>query len=417
MRRVVTLTVVCVVLYFVSANATVINIPDDYPTIQQGIDASFDGDTVLVQPGTYFENIDFNGHNITVCSKYLLTGDTSYISATIIDGDSLDTVVRFANGEDSTTALTGFTIQNGFSLEHGGGIFCFNCRPQISYNLIKNNHSTMHGGGIYVEVGRLFQMIKANRIKYNSSGGNGGGIHLYNCDTIVDSNTVSFNTAGDKGGGIYVIEGAPIINNNLISRNLAYTAGGGLEIASVIHTVLLNSNTINGNHTNNHGDGCQIRFNSCNTNITNSIIWNDTDSNCVDIDIYGFNNIVVNYSDVIGGWSGEGEHNIDTSPFFIDPENEGYNLSADSPCIDAGDPDFPIDPDGTISDIGAYYYEQELFLIYDESDFELDIILQESVSRAFSIQSRTNAYALPLCDSGWVSFEPDSLVFEMGDTV
>ena len=58
-------------------SATVINIPADYATIQAGIDASSDGDTVLVQPGTYVENINFNGHNVVLGSLFLTTGDTS----------------------------------------------------------------------------------------------------------------------------------------------------------------------------------------------------------------------------------------------------------------------------------------------------------------------------------------------------
>ena len=77
----------------------IINIPADYQTIQQGIDAAIDGDTVLVDTGTYFENINYNGKNITVASYYLTTLDTSYISQTIIDGDSAGSVVRFENDE------------------------------------------------------------------------------------------------------------------------------------------------------------------------------------------------------------------------------------------------------------------------------------------------------------------------------
>jgi hypothetical protein len=87
--------------FYLPVGSTIINIPADYSTIQQGINASIDGDTVLVQPGTYVENINFNGQNIVLGSLFLTTGDTSYISQTVIDGDSAGTVLTLTSGENS----------------------------------------------------------------------------------------------------------------------------------------------------------------------------------------------------------------------------------------------------------------------------------------------------------------------------
>ena len=56
--------------------ADIINVPADIDSIQGGINLANPGDTVLVQPGTYVENINFNGKNIVVGSLTLLTGDT-----------------------------------------------------------------------------------------------------------------------------------------------------------------------------------------------------------------------------------------------------------------------------------------------------------------------------------------------------
>jgi len=84
MRNASILTIVFVAVACISASATIINIPDDYPTIQEGIDASTDGDTVLVQPDTYVENINFNGHNITVGSLFLTTGDSLFSISSLL---------------------------------------------------------------------------------------------------------------------------------------------------------------------------------------------------------------------------------------------------------------------------------------------------------------------------------------------
>ena len=105
----VKLIIVFVLILTVGASATVINVPYDAPTILDGIIATTDGDTVLVQPNIYYENINFSEHNIVVASLYLTTGDTSYISQTVIDGDSLGSVVIFNRGEDNTAMLIGFT--------------------------------------------------------------------------------------------------------------------------------------------------------------------------------------------------------------------------------------------------------------------------------------------------------------------
>ena len=61
-------------------------VPSAYSTIQAAVNASVDGDTVLVSPGLYNETVSLNGKSIVLASLYLTTGDTSYISSTIIDG-------------------------------------------------------------------------------------------------------------------------------------------------------------------------------------------------------------------------------------------------------------------------------------------------------------------------------------------
>ncbi len=308
------------------ASATIINIPGDYPTIQQGIDASVDGDTVLVQPGTYAENINFNGHSIVLGSLFLTTGDTSYISSTVIDRGSPGSVVKIENGEDESTQLVGFKITNG-TANDGGGIYCHSSSGTIRNNIIKENGiggGFGYGGGIYSRNSRL--LIKDNYISSNYANadeGTGGSAIFcrYDTGTVIINNTIVENTItsiwGSDGGAILIYSSDSItVMNNTISMNF----GGGLKIGS------------------------------SNVEVLNNIIRENT---FYEIDISG-GDVNVTYCDVRGGWPGEG--NIGLDPLFVDFENGNYQVCAQSPCIDAGDPDI-LDPDGTRSDIGVFYYD------------------------------------------------------------
>jgi nitrous oxidase accessory protein NosD len=101
-----TLFIVAVLSLPVLAYSATIYVPDDYPAIQQAIDSSANGDTVIVKPGTYVENIDFKGKAITLQSE-------KGADVTTIDGNKTGSVVTCKSGEGPDTVLDGFTITNG----------------------------------------------------------------------------------------------------------------------------------------------------------------------------------------------------------------------------------------------------------------------------------------------------------------
>src|ERR1700737_809351 len=103
--RVLCMIFTCLVTIGSAAAATVIHVPADQPTIQAGINAAVNGDTVLVSPGTYKENINFDGKAITVTSS-------GGAKVTIVDGGGVTSVVRFSSNETHSSVLSGFTIQN-----------------------------------------------------------------------------------------------------------------------------------------------------------------------------------------------------------------------------------------------------------------------------------------------------------------
>ena len=121
----------------------VVEVPGEITTIQGAINVAVSGDSIKVGPGTYTENINFNGKNVVIIGADRET--------TIIDGNSSGNVVKFASGESSAAVLSGFTITNG-SAQDGGGIQCKNnSNPTLNNLIVQNNTASDEGGGIYLD--------------------------------------------------------------------------------------------------------------------------------------------------------------------------------------------------------------------------------------------------------------------------
>ena len=179
-----------------------INGTGDYTQIQDAIDDEdvIDSDIILVYPGVYQENINYNGKNITVASLILTTQDSSYIDSTIIDGNDGGSVVKFENEEDYRAILCGFTITNG-SAEKGGGIKCSYTSPTLD-NLIITGNMADYGAGVYIydySNPSLFNItINGNIANYN-----GGSIYsMDHCSISLSNVTINGNSA-NNGAGIY----------------------------------------------------------------------------------------------------------------------------------------------------------------------------------------------------------------------
>ena len=233
-----------------------------YPTIQSGIDAANTGDTVLVAPGTYNENIDFKGKAITVTSS-------GGASQTIIDGGQKAPAVVFITSETRASVLSGFTIQNGGILDStvfiNGGIYLYHSSPTILLNtLTQNNCWTIYslysapliqGNGIYAT-----QDPKGN-CSFNGGAGiridgnlNGSSVTDGSTSAIIFDNLIANNVesglddgGGNGGAGIAVLGGSPIVLYNVI-RNNASPGGSGGAINVVLGTnIAIVQNLIYGN--------------------------------------------------------------------------------------------------------------------------------------------------------------------------
>jgi hypothetical protein len=229
---------VLVLLLAACANAgNVIHVPADQPSIQAGIDASANGDTVLVAAGVYYEIINFHGKAIIVTSE-------QGAGLTVIDGQALDSVATFVSGEGLDSVLAGFTLQNGRSgfdtpgFGSGGGIRIGSASPSIQNNLITSNRACAGAG---ISVTGVSSSIR-------------GGSPLIQGNTI--SNNAQFACGGGTGGGGIglVFSGAVQILNNIVENNLTGAEGGGISLfSSGSHFV----EVLRGNHC--REDPCPVR--------------------------------------------------------------------------------------------------------------------------------------------------------------
>ncbi|MCK4359508.1 MAG: DUF1565 domain-containing protein, partial [Candidatus Cloacimonetes bacterium] len=263
---------------------------------------------------------------------------------------------------DSTNPHTIYLADGTYSPSQTGEFFPINCKSYVSL-MGENELSTiLNCEGLrrvlYLKNDNYFEIedisIKNGYSRY------GGGIYFKNSSPCLKSVNISGNNARYKGGGIYCDYSSPSLTNVNICGNSsasAYCSGGGIYCYNLSSPILTNV-TISEN-TASSGGG--IYCYESNPILVNCILWNDTPQ-----EIYIESAAVTaTYSDIQDGWPGEG--NIDADPLFVDPQNGDFHLtwanfpipdSTMSPCIDAGDPTSPLDPDSTRADMGTFYFDQ-----------------------------------------------------------
>lgn len=328
-----------------------------FGSIQNGIFHAADGDTVLVHPGEYYENINFLGKNIVVTSVVSDLNDDSPIYQTIINGTNNGTTVTFENGEDSTAVLCGFTVTGGSGTYFNEGIF---------------NHQTNGGGILCLNSSPVLNKLN---IKENILNGfsqfNGAGIYSDNSTFTLQNSRISnniLNSAHSNGAALYCRNSAPVITNVIMNNNVQFEGNPNSTIIYLSNTDLLVNNTTIYNNILYSGAGLARAENNSHLSINNSILWNNYPNNIVGStnDNSDDSELTVSYSNLQSGldsisdanlivnWLGE---NIEANPLLVDPESDDFNLHFGSPCIDAGDPSSSLDPDNSLADMGALYYD------------------------------------------------------------
>lgn len=381
--------------------ADTLNVPSEYATIQQAVDAAGNCACVVVADGVYSgpgnKDIQWNGD-----AKHLWIRSANGASGCVIDVGGNGRGFDLTHGQNRQDIIQGFTIQNGWAIlppdqpgpdydtRGGGAIRCDGTSPQILHNVFFNNVAgntegivdvsfLADGGAIYVG-NDANPVIHGNIIEGNYASHTGGGIGVHNAGGSIENNFIinNMNRGCYGGGGISLAgantdNGAPLteIVNNLIAGNSSefyahlpdHCSGGyGGGIISANSNPNIINNTIVGNTTALRdpdscpnpdmkplGEGGGIRIRGLPTPIiANNIIRDNISSAGFEsLDFQDIDAVLdVSYCNIEGGVGDidvtRPETIIDADPHFIDPTSWNYDLLPTSPCIDSGTPDWPV---------------------------------------------------------------------------
>lgn len=254
---------------------TTIHVPADVATIQGAIQSASNGDTILVAPGTYRENIDFLGKAITV--------EGASAATTILQGgSSAGAVVKFVSGEGRDSVLSNFTIQGGVpaAVPDAGGILIYRASPTIENNIIRDNtgcgiggfdSSPLIAGNLITGTAGLQEHEPiavcrdpagdnsipntANPAQATPANGSGillAGLPIDGQQAQIIGNTIENNSSYFCPGGIWLADaGAPLIENNIIAKNYSYTEsalGASGNVAPIMIQNLVYDNVSDSTH-------------------------------------------------------------------------------------------------------------------------------------------------------------------------
>ena len=220
MLRSFIITLVAIIIFAIPTMATVIHVPSDYLTIQAGINASINGDTVLVAPGTYSESIRFGGKKIVLKSE-------SGASTTIIQPPQHRTIIiSLTNGEDTTTIIQGFTIRGAVDTY---AINVANAGVTLVENIVRDNTSPYSGltHGSALRASNSTINIRSNSFIADTV------THLPGSGTLTFESTVASITGNifrDNYNNLWAssissFESSMIVDSNYFYNNFGYGAG------------------------------------------------------------------------------------------------------------------------------------------------------------------------------------------------
>ncbi|NPA94105.1 MAG: DUF1565 domain-containing protein [Thermodesulfobacteria bacterium] len=325
------------------ADARQLKVPASYPTIQDAIRDSWQGDTIVVAPGRYSVAFDSliipKEWNITIKSE-------AGAQETVISGRGNSPIIVV--GEGSGAVIEGFTLVREGDLKEtlkGGAIYCApGSAPVIKANIIRGNHATF-GGGIFCDV-QSKPTIVDNVFLTNSAKVAGGAIFTDRARALIARNRFHENSAR-VGGALASNRDSSQVSNNIFWKNRAVY--GGAAACDRAATIFDNDTFA----YNSAEKGSAIMVEKGSVRLTNLIVWYNEGVSLV---LRGIGPAArPAYCDLQDGVYKGINGNISARPMFVDGEEGDFHLLPSSPCINKGCPDpYYMDKDGSYNDMGAY---------------------------------------------------------------
>ena len=259
----------------------------------------------------------------------------------------------------STATLVNVGFDRNSAGYEGGGIFNDESSPTLVGCTFRDNEA-YYGGGMY-NVRSSLPTLTDCTFADNAAIDDGGGIYNSESSPSLSGCTFSGNSADDDGGGIYNQDSWPTLTDCIFEDNHADEGGGAYNEHS---SPTLANCTFAGNVAHIGRGGGMANYDSSSPVLTNCVFWSNraegggamyssysmpTLTNCIvwsnwpDQISFESSLVIVNYSDVHGGYPGDS--NIASDPLFVDPDNGDFHLGAGSPCIDAGNNAAPSLPE------------------------------------------------------------------------
>ena len=245
-------------------NAGTITVPDDFPTVQEGIDAAVAGDTVLIRPGIYRENvvvvtsgINIVGTKATIDGAYLglamsVTADDVRLQTLIFTDGGVEVTghdvellkIRVKAAAETGLKLTGSGRIEGCTINNCLGTGLVVVTGDIAGPVTTVNKNTVNHNGAGIELSDGPYVVKANTVANNSADGlklTFTGTGTVGAGTEISKNELMFNVGSglvlaDELGAVTVIEKNDVIGN-----------GKGMDLVTSAGALLVSHNEIDEN--------------------------------------------------------------------------------------------------------------------------------------------------------------------------